>query len=55
MKHQRKIQQLTPEQEEAAIKEVETTLASNPHLFERVNSKGEPDPTGTHYQLRTHH
>jgi hypothetical protein len=47
--------QLMPAREEAAMKEIEATLASNPHLFERVNDKGESDPNGTHWQARTHH
>jgi hypothetical protein len=45
------IQQFTPElREAAAIKQVEAALATNPHLFERVNDRGEPDPNGTHWQ-----
>jgi hypothetical protein len=51
----RKIQEWTPEQEKAALKEIEPILANIPHLFERVNDNGEADPNGTHWQARTHH
>ena len=44
-------QEFTPEIRDAAgLKRVEVALASNPHLFERVNERGEPDPNGTHWQ-----
>jgi hypothetical protein len=41
----------TPERE-AAMKEIETALASCPEMFERCDADGTPNPKGTHWQLR---